>query len=327
MQPTNQQYVQKPFGRLPYDLQRHIMTKFLDKDDRKQYAIDLLYTDWLKFNLKLLPQSVIVKLFINSIYNKCHRDLYNQSGSAIQVGTKSNHRRKVAITMPGPISQYLQYWLDTIYYGFSTSSELENKKPIYSFDVIHPELITYTPTEGHDRLTTNIQIDDFVRFIHMFVHLGDPIPQDQTIYTHTIPSISRQKCNKVWIEKRNTILYEFTVILQYLANKYRNYTHDLKIANNIVKEKAKLDQVAAKEKARLDKVAAKEKATLDKAAEREKAKLDKIASIEKLKLDKAAIREQAKLDKIVQKRELNSMKFHERETHKYNKSKNLCKSI
>ena len=60
MQPTNQQYVQKPFGRLPYDLQRHIMTKFLDKDDRKQYAIDLLYTDWLKFNLKLLKYQIIL---------------------------------------------------------------------------------------------------------------------------------------------------------------------------------------------------------------------------------------------------------------------------
>ena len=314
MQLENQISGPKPFGRLPYDLQRHIMTKFLDASDRKQYAIDLLYTDGFKSNLKLLPQSVIVKLFVNSIYNKCHRDLYNQSASAIQVGTKSNRRRNVAITMPGPISQYLQYWLDTIYYGFSTSSELENKKPIYSFDVIRPELITYIPIEGHHQLTSNIQIDDFVRFIHMFVHLGDPIPQNQTI--HTIPSISRQKCNKAWIEKRNTILYEFTVILQYLANKYRNYNHDLKIANNIVKDQTKRDKVAAKEKARLD-----------KAGVKDQAKREKIASIEKLKLDKAATREQAKLDKIVQKRELNSMKFHERETHKYNKSKNLCKNV
>ena len=289
---------QKPFGLLPYDLQRHIMTKFLDTSDRKQYAIDLLHTNFLKDNLKLLPQEVIVKLFVNSIYNKCNNDLYNQSVSMFHISTPANRKKNNMVTMTGPISQYLQCWLDTIYYGFSTSLEQRNQSPVYSFNVMCPEIMTYVPTEGHECLTSNIQIDDFIKFIRIFVCLGERLPKAEPIrqkYTIPISRVSRHKCDKVWIEKRNNILYDFVVVLKYLGNKYRNYKNEIKVTNNLIKIQNKQDKVAAKEQAKLNKVAAKEQA----------------------KLDKAAAKEQVKLDKLSQQRELNDMKTNERETKQF----------
>lgn len=311
---------QKPFGLLPYDLQRHIMTQFLDTSDRKQYAIDLLHTNFLKDNLKLLPQEVIVKLFVNSIYNKCHSDLYNQSVSMFHIDTPANRKKNNMVTMTGPISQYLQCWLDTIYYGFSTSMDHGNPAPVYSFNVMCPEFMTYVPTEGHECLTSNIQIDDFIKFIRIFVCLGERLPKAEPIrqkYTIPISRVSRHKCDKVWIEKRNNILYDFVVVLKYLGNKYRNYKNELKITNGLIKIQNKQDKAAEREKAKLDKAAMKEQAKLDKATAKEKAKLDKLATIEKAKLDKATAKEQAKLDKLIQKRELNDMKNNEREIKQF----------
>ena len=328
MQPENHTHAPKPFGLLPYDLQRHIMTKFLDTRDRKQYAIDLLHTNFLKDNLKLLPPEVIVKLFVNSIYNKCNNDLCNQSVSMFHISTPANRKKHNMVNMTGPISQYLQCWLDTIYYGFSTSLEQCDQSPVYSFNVMCPEIMTYVPTEGHERLTTNIQTDDFIKFIRIFVCLGERLPKTEPIrqkYTIPISRISRHKCDKVWIEKRNHILYDFVVVLKYLGNKYRNYKNELKVTNNLIKIQNKQDKIAAKEQAKLDKAVAKEQAKLDKAALKEQAKLDKLATIEKAKhakaaareqskQDKASAKEQAKLDKIVKIKELNDMIRSERET-------------
>ena len=323
MQNKYQTQGQKPFGLLPYDLQRHIMTKFLDTSDRKQYAIDLLHTNFLKDNLKLLPQEVIVKLFVNSIYNKCNNDLYNQSVSMFHISTPANRKKNNMVTMTGPISQYLQCWLDTIYYGFSTSLEQCNQSPVYSFNVMCPEIMTYVPTEGHECLTSNIQIDDFIKFIRIFVCLGERLPKAEPIrqkYTIPISRVSRHKCDKVWIEKRNNILYDFVVVLKYLGNKYRNYKNEIKVTNNLIKIQNKQDKVAAKEQAKLNKVAAKEQAKLNKVAAKEQAKLDKAAAKEQIKLDKAAAKEQVKLDKLSQQRELNDMKTNERETKQFLKS-------
>ena len=296
MQPENHEDAPKPFGVLPYDLQRHIMTKFLDTSDRKQYAIDLLHTNFLKDNLKLLPEEVVVKLFVNSIYNKCYPNICYQNVCMFHIDTAANRKRNNLVTMTGPISQYLQCWLDTIYYGFSTAMiDVGFQSPLYSINVMYPDCMIYVPCQGHERLTSRIPIDDFVKFIRIFVCLGERLPQIQPIRENCaipISRISRHKCDKAWIEKRNNILYDFVVVLKYLSNKYRNYKSDLKITNDLIKIQNKLDKAAAKEQAKLDKVAAKEQA----------------------KLDKAAAKEQAKLDKLSQQRELNDMKTNERET-------------
>ena len=59
---------------LPYDLQRHITTKFLSKQERTGYAIMKLYSTRGKHEIKqriaALPADTRVTLFVNGIYKK-----------------------------------------------------------------------------------------------------------------------------------------------------------------------------------------------------------------------------------------------------------------
>ena len=59
---------------LPYDLQRHITTKYLTKQERHQYVLDKFNSARglaeFKKNLSSLPPDTRVKLFVHGIYNK-----------------------------------------------------------------------------------------------------------------------------------------------------------------------------------------------------------------------------------------------------------------
>jgi hypothetical protein len=297
---------------LPYDLQRHITTKFLSKQERIQYVIDKFNSargkDELKRNLTSLPPDTRIKLFINGIYNKFNHLVEN---SYIKVHG--------GITMPRYIHQIVRVSLDTIYYGYSlncsrnTPQNPEQETPSFIMNINNTSSnmgMKYCPVEGHSELTDNIHVTDFVKLIH---------------------TLSSLKCpSKKFTEERDQIIYEFAVIVQMLATKYTKLKEQDKKDKLAAKEKAKQDKLAAKEKAKQDKLAAKEKAQKDQLATKEKTKQgklvakekaqkDKLDAKEKAKNDKLAAKEKAKLEKANQKRELHEMRMQERKSKKINK--------
>jgi hypothetical protein len=281
---------------LPYDLQRHITTKFLSKQERKQYVIDKLNSargkDELKRNLTLLPPDTRTKLFINGIYNKFNKLVEN---SYIKVHG--------GIIMPRYIHQIVRVSLDTIYYGFhlacSGNPNLRRAQKTPSFTMClnnTSDSMKYCPIEGHSELTDNIYVTDFTKLIR---------------------TLSNLRCtSKKFTEGRDQIIYDFAVIVQMLATKYTKLKQQEETDKLAAKEKAQKDKLAAKEKARKDKLAAKEKARKDKLAAKEKARKDKLAAKEKAQKDKLAAKEQAKLEKANQKRELREMRMQERKVKK-----------
>ena len=241
---------------LPYDLQRHITTKFLSKQERKQYVIDKLNSargkDELKRNLTLLPPDTRTKLFINGIYNKFNK-LVENSYVNVHGG----------ITMPRYIHQIVRVSLDTVYYGFhlacSGNPNLRRAQKTPSFTMCLSNTsdmgMKYCPIEGHSELTDNIHVTDFTKLIR---------------------TLSNLRCtSKKFTEERDQIIYDFAVIVQMLATKYTKLNDQEKKDKLAAKEKAKADKLAAKEKAKTDKLAAKEKAQKDKLAANEQAKLKK----------------------------------------------------
>ena len=283
---------------LPYDLQRHITTQFISKQERIQYVIDKFKSARgkyeLKQNLTSLPQDTRIKLFINGIYNKFNH-LVENSYVKVHGG----------ITMPRYIHQIVRVSLDTVYYGYSlncsrnTPQNHEQETPSFIMNINNTSSnmgMKYCPVEGHSELTDNIHVTDFVKLIH---------------------TLSSLKCpSKKFTEERDQIIYEFAVIVQMLATKYTKLKEQDKKDMLVVKEKAKQDKLAAKEKAKQDKLAAKEKAKQDKLATKEKAKQDKLVAKEKAHNDKLATKEKAKQDKINQKRELREMRMQERKVKK-----------
>ena len=286
---------------LPYDLQRHITTKFLSKQERIQYVIDKFNSargkDELKRNLTSLPPDTRIKLFINGIYNKFNHLVEN---SYIKVHG--------GITMPRYIHQIVRVSLDTVYYGYSlncsrnTPQNHEQETPSFIMNINNTSsnmVMKYCPVEGHSELTDNIHVTDFVKLIH---------------------TLSSLKCpSKKFTEERDQIIYEFAVIVQMLATKYTKLKEQDKKDMLVVKEKAKQDKLAAKEKAKQDKLAAKEKDKQDKLAAKEKAKQDKLAAKEKTQKDQLATKEKAKQDKLVAKEKAHKDKLATKEKAKQDK--------
>ena len=266
---------------LPYDLQRHITTKFLSKKERKQYVIDKLNSargkDELKRNLTLLPPDTRTKLFINGIYNKFNK-LVENSYVNVHGG----------ITMPRYIHQIVRVSLDTIYYGFhlvcSGNPNIRRAQKTPSFTMCLSNTsdmgMKYCPIEGHSELTDNIDVTDFAKLIR---------------------TLSNLRCtSKKFTAERDQIIYDFAVIVQMLATKYTK-----------LKQQEHTDMLAAKETAQKDKLAAKEKTQKDKLVAKEKAHADKLAAKEKAQKDKFAANEKAN-----QKRELREMRMQDRKVRK-----------
>ena len=294
---------------LPYDLQRHITTKFLSKSDRTGYAIMKLYSTRGKHEIKqriaALPADTRVTLFVNGIYKKFNQLIVDHYVTANLFGNKDRHCD--IIKMPSYSHQLLRVTLDTIYYGYhlvrsqvNRNSKVTNETPTFTFNDEGGYLLNmdvkYCPTEGHTELTKNIQVEDFERLIRIISNMKSP-------------------CKK-FRDERTKIMLDFSLILEYLATKYTN----IKIQENkdklAAKDKAIQDKLVAKEKAKTDKFIAKEKANTDKLVAKEKAKTDKLVAKEKAIQYKLA----AKQDKINQKRELLEMRIQEREMKKLRKN-------
>ena len=219
---------------LPHDLQRHITTKYLNKQERIQDAIAKFNStsgrDEFKKNLSLLPPDTRVNLFVNGIYNKFNK-LVENTYVIVHGG----------ITMPRYIHQIVRVSLDTIYYGFrlgcSDNPNLRRTQKTPSFTMCLSNTsdmgMKYCPIEGHSELTDNIHVTDFAKLIR---------------------TLSNLRCtSKKFTEERDQIIYDFAVIVQMLATKYTK-----------LNEQEKKDKLAAKEKAQKDKLAAKEKAKQEK---------------------------------------------------------------
>ena len=306
---------------MPYDLQRHITTKFLNKKERRQYSIDLLYTDFLQNNLKALPKTVLVKLFVNGIYNKCSRELLNSGASWFQIGSHGRRDHISSITTLGPIQQYLKCWLDTIYYGFSTSEIISHtgdasNRPAYAMRLTSTgfsSTMQYVATKGHSELTSNIHITDLVRFIHMFIHLGERA----MVGPHSLVdvNIARPKLNKQWIGLRNDILYDFSVVLKFLGDKYCNIRNKTIIQNKLLKERALISRkeaILAKQQAIEVKKLVKEEAVKAKKLAKEEAIVaKKLAKEEAVKAKKLAKQQAVKAKKLA-KQEIRQMKQEEK---------------
>jgi len=316
---------------LPYDLQRHITTKFLSKSDRTGYAIMKLYSTRGKHEIKqriaALPADTRVTLFVNGIYKKFNQLIIDHYVTVNLFGNKDRHCD--IIKMPSYSHQLLRVTLDTIYYGYhlvrpqaNRNSTVINETPTFTFNDEGGYLLNmdvkYCPTEGHTELTKNIQVEDFERLIRIISNMKSP-------------------CKK-FREERTKIMLDFSLILEYLATKYTNIKTQENKDKLVAKEKAQKDKLVAREKAQKDKLIAKEKAIQDKFIAKEKAKTDKLIAKEKSKTDKLVAKEKAKTDKLVakekaiqyklaakqdkinQKRELLEMRIQEREMKKLRKN-------
>ena len=283
---------------LPYELQRHITTKFLSKQDRTGYAIMNFYStrgkQQLKQRIAALPSDTRVTLFVNGIYKKFNQLIAEHYVTANAFS--NNDRRCNIIKMPSYSHQLLRVTLDTIYYGYhlvstkaNQNSKVIDETPTFTFNDEGGYLLNmdvkYCPTEGHTELTNNILVEDFAKLINIICNMKPP--------------------NKKFREERTKIMLDFSLILEYLATKYTN----IKIQEN-------KDTLAAKEKAKTDKLIAKEKAKTDKLIAKEKSKTDKLVAKEKAIQYKLA----AKQDKLNQKRELLEMRIQEREMKKLRKN-------
>jgi hypothetical protein len=295
---------------LPYDLQRHITTKFLSKSDRTGYAIMKLYSTrgkHVKQRIAALPADTRVTLFVNGIYKKFNQLIVDHYVTVNLFGNKD--RRCDIIKMPSYSHQLLRVTLDTIYYGYhlvrpqaNRNSKVIDETPTFTFNdeggwhwLLSMD-VKYCPTEGHTELTKNIQVEDFERLIRIICNMKSP-------------------CKK-FRDERTKIMLDFSLILEYLATKYTNIKTQENKDKLVAKEQAKTDKLVAKEQAKTDKLIAKEKSKTDKLIAKEKAKTDKLVAKEKATQDKLA----ATQDKLNQKRELLEMRIQEREMKKMRKN-------
>ena len=299
---------------LPHDLQRHIMTKFISTAERRDYSIYTMYADQFKENLKVLPQSVLVKLFVNGIYNKC-QPLLGGDEYTMRTGSGTRKDRIRRETLIGPFTQHLQVWLDTLYYGFRLRSGNEGDQagcyPSYAINVRdpNPNKLTFIPTEGHCELTDHIHVDDFVRFIHMFIHLGEPPNKIRNMNNrHMMPL----KSKKYKLVARDCIMYDLSVIVKFLADKYRHIRREYAINVQLLKQQLIVSREATKQ----TKLAQREAAKQTKLAQREAAKQTKLAQREAAKTARNAERKQTQIiknkEKEQEKRELKQLKLEER---------------
>ena len=275
---------------LPYDLQRHITTKYLTKQERNQYVIDKFNSARglaeFKKNLSSLPPDTRVKLFVNGIYNKFN-NLINTYSYGKDMSQMANPRCGQIILIRTYTYQIIRINLDTIYYGYHLAGSNHNETPSFTMNggnniFLQDINIRYCPTEGHSELTQDIRVEDFEMLTRiLFKRLKSP--------------------TKKFTEERNKILYDFVLIVQMLATKYTKLKEQEKKDKLAAKEQAQKDKLAAKEQAQKDKLAAKEKAQKDKLAAKEKAQKDKLAAKEQAQKDKLAAKEQAQKDKLAAK--------------------------
>ena len=286
---------------LPYDLQRYITTKYLDEADRRKYAIEIMCSDpttSTRFadDLKSLPPSVRTKVFVHGIYNKLqcilqgsptHRKVVLPIGhrqrTGFIVGATTFHIRSHPV-----VFDYIENWLNTLYFGFRTSGADTGKSCPLKRHLTHFDTTTNSTVSGEGLLrpTTKIRVDDLRLFITMFVNIGGSTPR-----WYQKPRYLKVKAlGQHWYDVRDNILYQFSLLVSYLANKYRRIARENDINAAILKQRL----IVSREESKKAKVAEKEQAKLAKAAEKEQAKILQ------------------KIEKECVKRELKQMKLEER---------------
>ena len=263
---------------MPYDLQRHITTKYLTKQERNQYVIDkfnsALGLAEFKKNLSSLPPDTRVNLFVNGIYNKFN-NLLTHFGSK-DMSQLAHPRCGQIIRICSYTYQIIRINLDTIYYGYHLAGSNHNETPSFTMNsgsdrYLQDINIRYCPTEGHSELTQDIRVEDFEMVTRiLFKRLKSP--------------------NKKFTEERNKILYEFALIVQVLATKYTKLNEEAVKAKKLAKQQAVESRKLTKQQAVEVKKLAKQQAVESRKLVKEEAvkakKLAKQQAVESRKLVK-----------------------------------------
>jgi len=292
-------------NKCPMDMRRYI-GRFFDKEKINTTFSRLNTDSFLEYHLKELPQPTLVKLFVNALYSK----LYNFDGKTSRFGIGHSGKNSKHLFnhchFPSPLQQFIKINLDSIYYGYSINAFTHHNHytptlPQYVFKTYKFQEYTmqYVPIEGHETLTDNIPINQFTKLIRLFSSLGVKDNRHTTNYFTKYNLIKEKR------EKLDKILYDFTVLLQFLGNKYRKINREnrenAKQEKLAAKEHAKQEKIAAKENAKQEKLAAKENAKKERLAAKEHAKQEKLAAKENAKKEKFAAKEHAKQEKLAAK--------------------------
>ena len=266
---------------MPYDLQRHITTKYLTKQERNQYAIDkfnsALGLAEFKKNLSSLPPDTRVNLFVNGIYNKFN-NLLTHLGSK-DMSQLAHPRCGQIIRICSYTYQIIRINLDTIYYGYHLAGSNHNETPSFTMNsgsdrYLQDINIRYCPTEGHSELTQDIRVEDFEMVTRiLFKRLKSP--------------------NKKFTEERNKILYEFALIVQVLATKYTKLNEEAVKAKKLAKQQAVESMKLVKEQAVVAKKLVKQQAVVAKKLAKEQAVKSKKLAKEEAIVAKKLAKEQA----------------------------------
>jgi hypothetical protein len=266
---------------MPYDLQRHITTKYLTKQERNQYVIDkfnsALGLAEFKKNLSSLPPDTRVNLFVNGIYNKFN-NLLTHLGSK-DMSQLAYPRCGQIIRICSYTYQIIRINLDTIYYGYHLAGSNHNETPSFTMNsgsdrYLQDINIRYCPTEGHSELTQDIRVEDFEMVTRiLFKRLKSP--------------------NKKFTEERNKILYEFALIVQVLATKYTKLKEQAVNERKLAKQQAVEAKNRAKQQAVVAKKLAKEQAVVAKKLAKEQAVKSKKLAKEEAIVAKKLAKEQA----------------------------------
>jgi len=266
---------------MPYDLQRHITTKYLTKQERNQYVIDkfnsALGLAEFKKNLSSLPPDTRVNLFVNGIYNKFN-NLLTHFGSK-DMSQLAHPRCGQIIRICSYTYQIIRINLDTIYYGYHLAGSNHNETPSFTMNsgsdrYLQDINIRYCPTEGHSELTQDIRVEDFEMVTRiLFKRLKSP--------------------NKKFTEERNKILYEFALIVQVLATKYTKLNEEAVKAKKLAKQQAVESMKLVKEQAVVAKKLVKQQAVVAKKLAKEQAVKSKKLAKEEAIVAKKLAKEQA----------------------------------
>jgi len=272
---------------MPYDLQRHITTKYLTKQERNQYVIDkfnsALGLAEFKKNLSSLPPDTRVNLFVNGIYNKFN-NLLTHFGSK-DMSQLAHPRCGQIIRICSYTYQIIRINLDTIYYGYHLAGSNHNETPSFTMNsgsdrYLQDINIRYCPTEGHSELTQDIRVEDFEMVTRiLFKRLKSP--------------------NKKFTEERNKILYEFALIVQVLATKYTKLNEEAVKAKKLAKQQAVESRKLTKQQAVEVKKLAKQQAVESRKLVKEEAvKAKKLAKQQAVKAKKLVKEEAVKAKKL-----------------------------
>ena len=190
-----------------------------------------------------IPDDVVVKLFVNGLYDKLRGCIRPAPDRTYVVGNHGRGKRTSCTTIAdSSLTTHLSLLLDTIYYGFSLSPNA-TERPTYHFSQISDGSLSpvFIPTPGHDTLTKHINPSDLLLFVINLSCLGNKFNKPL--------SGPKLTASMSFIQARDKIIYEFLVLVQHVGFKYRS-----KFDAN---QKIVAKQLAAKKLADNDRKAAK----------------------------------------------------------------------